>query len=366
MKKYLVLYIFITKYESGGMFWRTLYNRVLVLTLLGNVVVALLVVAQGYAGANWGMLAALAPLPFLIIGFKFYCMHAFDDGIHYYQKGKAMRDSEFMVGSEHKKRKGDKVGVRFGHPVLYQPLMTPMVSAKSQHLLKEIYSGRTSMDDNATVAGYSDIYMDTMDSNQPGKSSGNAPFEIVNEHQMDFEHYKNRPEFRDEAGGDGELFGHAKDIIRPGTPGSMTTMTRSDTWQTDASRSRSESRDPYARSRSESRESDRTKVAGETEYPRGYHMTPSALREHSPAGSEASVDIGGRGRFREIGQKESKEGLVASAARMGRSPPPTLPTPYGPSPGGYGPIHTPGSTPGEGETEENTSYDYFRSNRRNM
>ncbi|KAK5135202.1 hypothetical protein LTR08_005451 [Meristemomyces frigidus] len=236
LKKYLLLYIFITKYESGGMFWRTLFNRMLVLTLLGNAVIALLLAAQAVANVHWGMLAALAPLPFIVLAFKWHCARTFDDPIHYYQKGKAMRDSELLAGAEHHQRRtGDRVGVRFGHPVLYKPLMTPMVSAKSQHLLKTIYSGRTSLDDSAIVAaGYSDVYMDAMDARQPGKSAtpagaaaaAAAPFEIVAEGEMDFEHYKNRPEFRDEAGGDGELYGHAQDLIRPGTPGTMTTRGR--------------------------------------------------------------------------------------------------------------------------------------------
>ncbi|KAK5118112.1 hypothetical protein LTR62_004159 [Meristemomyces frigidus] len=372
LKKYLLLYIFITKYESGGMFWRTLFNRMLFLALLGNIVIALIVVAQGIVQYNWGMLAALAPLPFLLLGFKVYCMYAFDDAIHYYQKGKAMRDSEHAVGVEHKKRKGDKVGVRFGHPVLYKPLLTPMVAAKSQHLLKSLYSGRISMDDTATVAGYSDVYMDSMDASQPGRTAGaSAPFEIVNENQMDFEHWKHRPEFRDEHGGDGEVFGHAQDIIRSGTPGSMTTMTRTGTWETDGSRSRSESREPvgHTRHRSDSRDSDTTKVAGETEYPRGYHMTPSALREQSPAGSDYSADgfHAPRGRFTDQKDRD-REALVASAARMGRSPPlqqQQVSGTFAPTLGGYGPIpavqgETPGETPGE---EEMTSYDYFRQSR---
>ncbi|KAI7060254.1 DUF221 family protein, partial [Hortaea werneckii] len=234
IKKYLLLYVFITKYESGGMFWRTLFNRVLVFTVLGNIVIALLVGAQAvgvYEGnvANWAMLAAMVPLPFLIAAFKWYCARTFDDQIHYYQMGKAMKDAEWHAGNEQKRRKGDRVGVRFGHPVLYKPLMTPMVSAKAQHLLKQVYSGRTSLDDNGTVAGFSDVYMDAMDTNRPGKPSGMAPFEVVPEHEMDFEHYKNRPEFRDELGGDGELYGQAQDIIRPGTPGTMTTMSRTGT-----------------------------------------------------------------------------------------------------------------------------------------
>ena len=226
-KKYMILYIFITKYESGGMFWRTLFNRVLVCAGLGNIIIALLVVAKSGldADVNWGMLAAMGPLPFLFVGFKWYCSRTFDDPIHYYHQGQALRDEELRAGGEGRRRKGDKVGVRFGHPALYKQLMTPMVSAKSQHLLKQVYSGRTSVDESARAAGFSDVYMDSMDHSQPGKSSaGPAPFEIVNENQMDFEHWKNKPEFREESGGDGELYGRPADMIsRPDTPSSMMT-----------------------------------------------------------------------------------------------------------------------------------------------
>lgn len=362
IKKYLLLYVFITKYESGGMFWRTLYNRVILLTVLGNVVIALLIVAQAVTVtdgvvSNWAMLAAMVPLPFLIAAFKWYCARQFDDSIHFAEEGKAMKDAEWQAGAEHKRRKGDRVGVRFGHPSLYKPLMTPMVSAKSQHLLKQVYSGRLSMDDNATVAGFSDIYMDAMDTSQPGKTSGSAPFEVVHEDQMDFEHYKNRPEFRDEAGGDGQLYGNPQDLVRPGTPATITTMTRSGTMETFDSRGRSGSRGGF-RSRSESRDSENTAVNAPTEYPRGYHQTP-VLREQSPAGSDYSVDVS-RGRFADVSHKNSSEGLVENAARMARSPPPTLPATYTSGTGGYGLIHTPGSTPGG---EENTSYDYFRRGR---
>ncbi|KAK0892668.1 hypothetical protein LTR91_017016 [Friedmanniomyces endolithicus] len=336
LKKYLLLYIFITKYESGGMFWRSLANRLLAAALLGNIVVALLVTAQGnLAGANWGMLAALAPLPFLLLAFKIYCMRAFDDAIHYYHlQGSAAHEA--VVGVEGKTRsKGERsVGVRFGHPVLYKPLMTPMVAAKSQHLLKTIYSGRTSLEENNAnaAAGYSDIYMDAMDQSQAGKASGgggHAPFEIVGEHQLDFAHWKHSPQFRDEHGGNGEVFGRAQDSLRPGTAGAGSMMTRTFTGETDGSRSRSESRGGLGGRgrRSESRDSEATRVgAGETEYPRGYHMTPSALREGSP---EENWGLpGGRGRLpladtgmHDDGEEEGREGLVASAARMGKSPP---------------------------------------------
>ena len=336
-KKYMIMYIFITKYESGGMFWRTLFNRTLVCAALGNLVIALLVVAKGgfNDSVNWVMLAAMAPLPFLIVGFKWYCMKTFDDPIHYYHQGHTMRDEE-MHAHEGKRRKGDRIGSKFGHPALYKPLMTPMVSAKSQHMLKQIYSGRTSVDESGRLAGFSDVYMDNMDSHQPGKSSGgNAPFEIVGEHQMDFEHWKDKPEFADEAGGDGELYGRPADMSRPGTPSSF--MTRTDTY--DSSRSQSRSREPYSQNHSRvvSRDSDTTRVNdGGFEYQHGYHKTPNtAFREQSPSGSDWSRPVTRR--------QESREGLMGSAGRMGQSPPPALPTPAS----GSGLIRlTPDETPG--------------------
>ncbi len=343
-KKYMLLYIFVTKYESGGMFWRSLFNRMLIGAILGNVVIALLVVALG---DSYAMLAALGPLIFAFAGFKWYCAKTFDDPIDYFNQGKQLSDEESHAG-EGKHRKGDRVGTRFGHPALFKPLITPMVAAKSQHLLKQVYSGRTSMDDSGRQAGYSDVYMDTMDSNKPGKTSGsNAPFEIVNENQLDYEHWKERPEFGDEACADGVLFGRPADMVRPGTPSSiMTGPTRTGTWE--SSRSRSQSADAYAHTRASSRDSDITRVAGEagTDYPRGYHRTPTTDTFSRPT----------------TRHQESRENLVTHAAGMAMSPPPQLPMVNAPTSGGYGPLHanTPGRTPGH---EDLTSYDYFRRGR---
>jgi len=373
IKKYLLLYVFITKYESGGMFWRSIYNRTLILTFLGNLVIALTLVCTAPVDFCWPKLAALVPLPVLLVAFKVYCTRAFDDEIHFYQKGQAIRDSEIVAGEEGmKKRKGDRVAVRFGHPVLFKPLITPMVASKSQHMLKQIYTGRTSMEDTAAVAGYSDVYMDNMDNRKPGKqSAGSGPqgWEVVNENQMDFEHYKNRPEFRDEAGGDGELYGHAADLVRPGTPSSINTLTRNGTWDSEYagyghSRSASGSRDmsSYPHSRSGSHDSDLTKVdgaggGGGMEYPRGYHQTPSNLREASPAPGE----FGRAGSRPDMYRHGSREVLVSTAAGMGRSTPDHFS-----AAGGYGQIrygNVPGQTPGSTPGEEDTSYDYFRRGR---
>jgi hypothetical protein len=422
VKKYMLMYIFITKNESGGMFWRSIFNRVLVFTILGNALVILIVLQLPFYWLHWQKLAALAPLPILIIAFKFYCVRTFDNGMHFYQQGNPLKDPEHMSGHETKKAiKRDKVGVRFGNPVLYKPLITPMVSSKSQHLLKSIYSGRTSVDvAQLRAGGYSDVYMDPMDPRHPGKGapSPSAPFEIVNEHEMDFEHFKNRAEFRDAAGGNGALFGHAADIIRPGTPSStMTGLTRTTTMDSaleDFQHMRKDSngsssagyhsrggsnpnfmpggkyshmRDDsnatsLGRSRSGSRGSDTTRVGGGTEYPRGYHQTPSALREHSPAPSQD----GGVAGFRpDLSRAASREVLITGAADMGRVPMrvplpasamnpasqyghPQHPQQYNHlyAPGPY--ADSPGITPlsdgaGAPGGPDDTSYEYFRRGR---
>ena len=225
LKKYLLLYVFITKRESGGRFWRILYNRFIFAAILANCTSALVVKARG----TWTMIGAMAPLPILMLLFKWYCARTFDDQCTYYTKA-TLKDPEHVAEGGKKSGRNDRVGTRFGHPALYKPLITPMVHAKAQKVLSEVYSGRLDVSDTASVAGYSDIAMDPMSQSQPGKSARFAPvagnrdlFEVVPESQLDFAYYKNRHEFGDEHGGDGELYGRPLDLVsnRSQTPRSF-------------------------------------------------------------------------------------------------------------------------------------------------
>ncbi|RAR01618.1 duf221-domain-containing protein [Stemphylium lycopersici] len=318
MKKYLLMYVFCTKNESGGAFWRMIFNRMLVGTFFSNCIVALLVVAGGLIW-KWQMLAALAPLPLALIGFKFYCKKTFDSSLKYYTKGDSKKGVEAPTPIDKESRRRDRVAVRFGHPALYQKLTVPMVHEKSKHLLAEVYRGRLDGDIGDTAA-FSDVYtMKRMSKEHPGKMASStttsagapAPFEFVSESNMDFENYKNRPEFSDEHGGEGSVYGGAESTIgRPDTPGSSH-------WGGND------------RGRSSSRDSERT-MGGEDGvlYPAGYHQTPSALREYSP-----SPEPG----LRRFDSNESPYGvpddgrnLVSSAAPMGASGGQQY-TPYSPS-----------------------------------
>ena len=249
-KKYLLQYVFLTKTESGGRFWRLLVNRMLFAVLFANAVIALIVGAQGVgsigsinAVQNGNMLYAMVPLPFLLFAFKWYCKQAFDDKMLYYSTV-SFSDAEGSHSPDHlKERSRNKVSSRYGNPALYQKLLTPMVHAKSQHLLKEIFSdgpnanhhifeapNEHSSDRRGSAAlGYGDVYLTDMNHDHPGKQSmagdGMPRMELVAESELDFENFKKRAEFRDQFGGDGELYGKSDDrSSRPGTPSTIATF----------------------------------------------------------------------------------------------------------------------------------------------
>ncbi|GAP90282.1 putative duf221 domain protein [Rosellinia necatrix] len=224
LKKYLLLYIFVTKNESGGMFWRVIFNRLVFGTILANLVIFLAVFERGVGDHIQAF--ATVPLPVIMVIFKIYCSRTFDAKMHYYSIQSINKHPETGALKD-PLRSGSNLAARFGHPALYRNLITPMVHAKAQNILASVYRGRLSdgrtadSGDTLSTSGYSDAYaMKPMNSARPGKSAGIPGFEIVPESRLDFEYYKNRSEFASEHGA-GDIFGRSNDIMRPGTPGSM-------------------------------------------------------------------------------------------------------------------------------------------------
>ncbi|KAI1933653.1 hypothetical protein LOZ66_005583 [Ophidiomyces ophidiicola] len=206
LKKYLLLYVFITKTESGGRFWRVVFNRLIFALILANFIVGLVVKARG----TWMMIFALVPLPFLLIAFKWYCKKTFDDELLYYHRA-LPTDPESSENGKGGKRAEERLSSRFGHPALYRPLTTPMVHAKAADALEKLFQGRQSA--NVGASDYSDIALHRMSPTDPGKSSerNDAPFEVVAENQLDFSYFKDRPDFREEFGGG--IYGRPDDLI---------------------------------------------------------------------------------------------------------------------------------------------------------
>ncbi|KAK8048865.1 hypothetical protein PG994_010595 [Apiospora phragmitis] len=357
LKKYLLLYIFITKTESAGMFWRTLFNRLVFATMLGNVITFLVVWIRGDVPRIQAY--ATVPLPFLMLIFKLYCSRAFDTKIHYYAIRNVHRNTEGGIGKD--PLRSDRLASRFGHPALYKSLITPMVHAKAQNILASIYKGRLSdgreadSGDAMSTSGYSDAYV-LGDMNKAGKAKHAVPgFEIVHESRMDFEYYKNRPEFASEHGG-GEIYGRPADHFRPGTPGSM--------WN---------GSEPSSRPGSPGLPSIRAASPGPSAMGRAYSPGPSAMGPSNPYSPQ--VDIGrSRSPLYSHGN-DSGANLVGNAAAMPMSSGmrgPSMERPVTRGPGGAGMLG--GGPQGYGglpQNEEDMStpaqdpmaYDYFRSTR---
>ncbi|OJD21744.1 hypothetical protein ACJ73_06915 [Blastomyces percursus] len=221
LKKYLLLYVFVTKTESGGQYWRVVFNRLVFAMILANFVTAVVVKAKG----SWTMVFCLIPLPFLMLAFKWYCKRTFDDSLTYYSR-MIPSDTESLAPGKGAKKASERIASRFGHPALYKPLMTPMVHAKAAGALEKIFQARQGGGAQA-ASEYSDIALQKMSSNEPGRTSSHphdaapAPFEVVPENQLDFAYFKDRADFRDEFGGG--IYGRPEDLIseRSHTPRSF-------------------------------------------------------------------------------------------------------------------------------------------------
>lgn len=175
------------------------------------------------------MLYTMIPLPFLVCAFKWFCSAKFDNRLRYYSTT-AKSDLENSDGVLLKNKKSDRIAVRFGHPALYKDLVTPMVDANAEHLMKEMLLPdlqMRSVDGTASpMVGYSDIYREVEEEKPTGDRRPTQPYEFVQEEDKDFENFKRRAEFSDQFGGDGELYGQPEDLItRSGTPSTFQTLT---------------------------------------------------------------------------------------------------------------------------------------------
>ncbi|KAK5070313.1 hypothetical protein LTR70_010684 [Exophiala xenobiotica] len=211
LKKYLLMYVFVTKTESGGQMWKTLINRMIFSCVLADVIIGVVVKARG----SWTMVFALLPLVVMLVGFKWYCMKTFDPDMDYYQRNATHANDN--VEQEPSSKSVNRAAARFRHPVLDKKLMTPMVSANAKHVVQRIYAGRLGSEVDAGPSAFADIPMQPI--KQADDPSQHQSFETVPDAQLDYAFYKNRSDFG-EVGGD-RLSRYDMIISRPGTPASF-------------------------------------------------------------------------------------------------------------------------------------------------
>lgn len=373
LKKYLLLYVFVTKTESGGVFWRVLFNRLVFGAILANFFVLLTTWCRGEA--THFQFYAVCPLPFILIGFKIYCARVFDAKCRFYSTRNVTKHPE--GGLQERGGRSERLASRFGNPALYKPLITPMVHQKAQNLLPAVYKGRLTdgreagSGDLMSVSGYSDTYaLDPMQGGKLGKAAGGVPgFEYVSENHMDFEYYKNRSEFGDEHGG-GDIY----QMKRPGTPGSF--GDGSDLYNSRPGTPGSGRASPFGPGNHRRVMTGGSEMGYEAFRPpaAGFTQQPTTARSQSPMyaqdNNSASALVRNAAGFAAPGppsrDQSVERGRMASPSRT----PPVISPPAGPTIGalGGGPRGYSGlAQADEGETPDSdpAQYDYFRAGTRN-
>ncbi|TRM69100.1 hypothetical protein BD626DRAFT_472925 [Schizophyllum amplum] len=144
VQKYQLMFVFVSKVESGGRLWNVVINRLLFTVLLMQAMMTLTIGLQtGWSTFEW--CSTLPPVLFIII-FKLYLNHTF---VHKFKHYTPTQD-ELRLAKVHSERadlKGNRLEKRFGHPALHTELFTPMLHKNMMPLLGQVYGGKMAHQD---------------------------------------------------------------------------------------------------------------------------------------------------------------------------------------------------------------------------
>ncbi|CAG8691890.1 312_t:CDS:2, partial [Dentiscutata heterogama] len=132
-------YVFTTKVETAGSFWRLVFNRIVFSTIFWQLA---MVGVMNLKGAGIQSIVVL-PLPFLTILFKIICNRRFDQKIRYYTPTETYLEN-VMNEKKDLDHLYEKVSTRFDHPSLTAEIITPMVHSNAKDALSKVYHGRMS------------------------------------------------------------------------------------------------------------------------------------------------------------------------------------------------------------------------------
>lgn len=146
--KYQLMYVNQTKHETGGTLWKSASNRFLVNLLFMQVILILAVLLEDIE-TGYRAVACLPPI-LLVLAFKIYIHRTFESKFDWYipEPEEAEQIHVHQGDSKHK-----RLERRFGHPYLSQKLWTPMVHARMQALLPQVYHGRLDEAKSSLVDG---------------------------------------------------------------------------------------------------------------------------------------------------------------------------------------------------------------------
>ncbi|KAM0786205.1 hypothetical protein ACM66B_007009 [Microbotryomycetes sp. NB124-2] len=133
--KYQLMYVCVSRVETGGRLWNVCINRILWALVTMHVFMGVSICLQ----TNYYYAIALVPPIIAVLVFKYFLVKQFDNRFKWY-----IPSPEEMAASaqHHADARKNRLMRRFGHPSLHEPLFTPMLHKKVQHLLPTIYNGR--------------------------------------------------------------------------------------------------------------------------------------------------------------------------------------------------------------------------------
>ncbi|KAF9243161.1 hypothetical protein BU15DRAFT_86554 [Melanogaster broomeanus] len=141
--KYQLMFVFVTKIETGGRLWNMMVNRLLISVILMQMLMVLTIGLQyGFKSFMW--LTTVPPVLF-IIAFKIWLDKTFYKKFVYYIPSETeLREAK--VHSSRADASGNRLEKRFGHPALHAELFTPLLHARMMPLLADVYKGRIGND----------------------------------------------------------------------------------------------------------------------------------------------------------------------------------------------------------------------------
>ncbi|KAI9259470.1 hypothetical protein BDA99DRAFT_465194 [Phascolomyces articulosus] len=142
--KYLLMYVFATDVDTGGQIWRVLVNRLLVSSILFQVIMILVLNLKGATGPAFAMI----PLPIFTLLFKIYSRYKFDPHVYYIQQDDMDQEKQDQLKNARPKSYGyypdmkHNIQLRFGEPSYLSELPIPMVHDRVQHLLPKVFAAQ--------------------------------------------------------------------------------------------------------------------------------------------------------------------------------------------------------------------------------
>ncbi|KAG8742312.1 hypothetical protein FRC10_001670 [Ceratobasidium sp. 414] len=135
--KYQLMFVFVSKVESGGRLWNVVMNRMLASVIFMNLLMTLTIGLQrGWTSYVW---TSTLPPTIMVLIFKIWMRATFDKQFRHFVPG----EDEIARSRVHTQdASGGRLASRFGHPSLHTELFTPMVHSNMTHLLEQVYQGR--------------------------------------------------------------------------------------------------------------------------------------------------------------------------------------------------------------------------------